>query len=159
MPRAGGQYVYLRESLGPIWGFLYGSKMLLVIKTATNTPPQAGGTIWGFLYGWTVLLVIQTATIAAVAIAFSKFTAVMVPWFSPSDWILKLGTFGPWHLWFGDLGPYNVGLNRQNLLAILSIIVVTWINTRGLRVGSIVQNIFTVLKIGSLAALALLRIP
>ncbi|MGH9747187.1 MAG: APC family permease [Candidatus Acidiferrales bacterium] len=131
MPRAGGQYVYLRESLGPIWGFLY---------------------------GWTMLLVIQTATIAAVAIAFSKFTAVMIPWFSPTDWILKLGTFGPWHLWFGDLGPYNVGLNRQNLLAILSIVVVTWINTRGLRVGSIVQNIFTVTKIGSLAALAFLGI-
>src|ERR1700732_4877275 len=69
MPRAGGQYVYLRESLGPIWGFLY---------------------------GWTMLLVIQTATIAAVAIAFSKFTAVMVPWFSPTEWIWKLGTVGPW---------------------------------------------------------------
>jgi len=129
MPRAGGQYVYLRESLGPIWGFLY---------------------------GWTMLLVIQTATIAAVAIAFAKFTAVMVPWFSPSAWIWKLGTMGPWHLWFGTLGPYNVGLNRQNLLAILSIVVVTWINTRGLRLGSIVQNIFTVAKIGSLAVLVLL---
>ncbi len=57
MPHAGGQYVYLRESLGPIWGFLY---------------------------GWTMLLVIQTATIAAVAIAFAKFTAVIVPWFSAS---------------------------------------------------------------------------
>ncbi len=131
MPRAGGQYVYLRESLGPIWGFLY---------------------------GWTMLLVIQTATIAAVAIAFARFTAVMIPWFSPTDWILKLGTFGPWHFFFGDLGPYNVGLNRQNLLAILSIVVVTWINTRGVRLGSIVQNIFTVAKIGSLAALALLGV-
>ena len=57
MPHAGGQYVYLRESLGPLWGFLY---------------------------GWTMLLVIQTATIAAVAIAFAKFTAVLVPWFSAS---------------------------------------------------------------------------
>ena len=55
MPQAGGQYVYLRESLGPLWGFLY---------------------------GWTLLLVIQTATIAAVAIAFAKFTAVLIPWFS-----------------------------------------------------------------------------
>jgi APA family basic amino acid/polyamine antiporter len=131
MPRSGGQYVYLRESLGPIWGFLY---------------------------GWTMLLVIQTATIAAVAIAFAKFTAIMIPWFSPTDWIAKIGTFGPWHFWFGDLGPYNVGLNRQNLLAILSIVVVTWINTRGVRLGSIVQNIFTVAKIGSLAVLALLGI-
>jgi basic amino acid/polyamine antiporter, APA family len=126
MPHAGGQYVYLRESLGPIWGFLY---------------------------GWTMLLVIQTGTIAAVAIAFSKFTAVMVPWFSASEWIWKIGTFGPWQLWFGSLGPYNVGLNRQNLLGIVSIVALTWINTRGLRVGSIVQNVFTVAKIGSLAAL------
>jgi len=129
MPRAGGQYVYLRESLGPIWGFLY---------------------------GWTMLLVIQTATIAAVAIAVAKFTAVMIPWFSASHWIWKLGTMGPWTFWFGTLGPYTVGLNRQNLLAILSIVLITWINTRGLRVGSIVQNIFTVTKIGTLAALALL---
>ncbi|MGB0034508.1 MAG: amino acid permease [Candidatus Acidiferrales bacterium] len=129
MPHAGGQYVYLREALGPIWGFLY---------------------------GWTLLLVIQTATIAAVAIAFAKFTAVMVPWFSASAWIWKVGTFGPWQMWFGTLGPYSVGLNRQNLLAILSIVLLTWINTRGLRLGSIVQNIFTVAKTGSLAALVLL---
>ena len=80
MPRAGGQYVYLREALGPLWGFLY---------------------------GWTMLLVIQTATIAAVAIAFAKFTGVMVPWFSATAWIWKFGTFGPWTFWFGSLGPYN----------------------------------------------------
>jgi hypothetical protein len=113
MPRAGGQYVYLRESLG---------------------------TIWGFLYGWTMLMVIQTGTIAAVAIAFSKFTAVLVPWFSASAWIWKIGTFGPWKLWFGSLGPYNVGLSNQNLLAVLSIICLTWVNTRGLHTGKIVHS-------------------
>jgi len=129
MPHAGGQYVYLRESLGPIWGFLY---------------------------GWTMLLVIQTATIAAVAIAFAKFTAVIVPWFSASAWIWKIGTFGPWQLWFGSLGPYNVGLNRQNLLAILSIVFLTWVNTQGLGFGKIVQNVFTVAKALSLAALVVL---
>ena len=129
MPHAGGQYVYLRESLGPLWGFLY---------------------------GWTMLLVIQTATIAAVAIAFAKFTAVMVPWFSATTWIGKAGTFGPWHLWFGSLGPYNVGLNRQNLLGILSIVLLTWVNTRGLRAGKIVQNVFTVAKVGALAGLGIL---
>jgi APA family basic amino acid/polyamine antiporter len=129
MPHAGGQYVYLRESLGPIWGFLY---------------------------GWTMLLVIQTATIAAVAIAFAKFTAVIVPWFSASAWIWKIGTFGPWQLWFGSLGPYNVGLNRQNLLAILSIVFLTWVNTQGLGFGKIVQNVFTVAKAFSLAALVVL---
>jgi APA family basic amino acid/polyamine antiporter len=129
MPHAGGQYVFLRESLGPLWGFLY---------------------------GWTMLLVIQTATIAAVGIAFAKFTAVLVPWFSASAWIWKIGTFGPWQLSFGSLGPYNVGLNRQNLLAILSIIFLTWTNTRGLRVGKIIQNIFTVTKTAALASLVLL---
>jgi basic amino acid/polyamine antiporter, APA family len=128
MPDAGGQYVFLRESLSPLWGFLY---------------------------GWTMLLVIQTATIAAVAIAFAKFTAVMLPWFSASAWIWKLGTVGPWNFWFGALGPYNVGLNHQNLLAILSIVFITWINTRGLSVGKLVQNVFTVAKVGSLAALVL----
>jgi APA family basic amino acid/polyamine antiporter len=131
MPHAGGQYVYLRESCGPVFGFLY---------------------------GWSMLLVIETATIAAVAIAFAKFSGVLAPWFSPTIWIWKIGTFGPWNLWFGQLGPYNVGLNRQNLLAILSIVLLTWINTRGLRMGKIVQNIFTVAKTISLAGLVLLGI-
>ena len=129
MPDAGGQYVFLRESLSPLWGFLY---------------------------GWTMLLVIQTATIAAVAIAFAKFTAVMIPWFSGSAWIGNHLVAGPWHFWFGTLGPYNVGLNRQNLLAIASIVFITWLNTRGLRIGKVVQNVFTVAKVGSLAALVLL---
>jgi basic amino acid/polyamine antiporter, APA family len=129
MPHAGGQYVFLRDSLGPLWGFLY---------------------------GWTMLLVIQTGTIAAVAIAFAKFTAVLVPFFSASDWIWKLGTVGPWQAWFGSLGPYSVGLNRQNFLAIASIVLLTWVNTRGLRLGKIVQNVFTVAKTGALAGLVLL---
>jgi APA family basic amino acid/polyamine antiporter len=129
MPHAGGQYVYLRESCGPVFGFLY---------------------------GWSMLLVIETATIAAVAIAFAKFSGVLAPWFSATIWIRKIGTFGPWNLWFGQLGPYNVGLNRQNLLAILSIVLLTWINTRGLRMGKIVQNIFTVAKTIALAGLVLL---
>jgi APA family basic amino acid/polyamine antiporter len=131
MPHAGGQYVYLRESCGPVFGFLY---------------------------GWSMLLVIETATIAAVAIAFAKFSGVIAPWFSALIWIQKIGTFGPWNLWFGQLGPYNVGLNRQNLLAILSIVLLTWINTRGLRMGKIVQNIFTVTKALSLAGLVLLGV-
>jgi basic amino acid/polyamine antiporter, APA family len=71
-------------------------------------------------------------------------------------WIWKIGTFGPWQLWFGALGPYNVGLNRQNLLAILSISFLTWVNTRGLAFGKVVQNVFTVTKAFSLAALVIL---
>jgi APA family basic amino acid/polyamine antiporter len=129
MPHAGGNYVYLREALGPLFGFLY---------------------------GWTMLLVIQTATISAVAIAFARYTAVLIPWFGASDWIVKIGTFGPWQFFFGELGPYNVGLSRQNLLAILSIVFLTWLNTRGLSLGKIVQNIFTVAKIASLSGIVLL---
>ena len=132
MPHAGGQYVFLRESFGQLWGFLY---------------------------GWTMLLVVQTATIAAVAIAFAKFTGVFAPsWFSPTAWILKFGTFGPWKFAFGTLGPYELGLNRQNLLAIISIVVLTLINLRGLRLGKIVQNAFTSVKVVTLAALVVIGV-
>src|SRR5277367_3916491 len=129
MPIAGGEYIFLRESLGPLWGFLY---------------------------GWATLLVIQTATIAAVAIAFANFSGVLCPGFSSSAWIGKLGTFGPYTTWSGALGPYNVGLNTQNLLAISAIVFLTWMNTRGLRVGAWVQNIFTTVKIVALGGLTLL---
>jgi APA family basic amino acid/polyamine antiporter len=61
MPRAGGQYVYLRESYSPLWGVLY---------------------------GWTLFLVIQTGTIAAVAVAFARFLGVLVPSISPTSWIV-----------------------------------------------------------------------
>ncbi len=129
MPHAGGQYVYLRES--------YGSLI-------------------GFLYGWTLFLVIQSGTIAAVAIACSRFTGVFLPWFSPANWILKIGTFGPYHMPFGSMGPYNVGLHTQNLLAIASICLLTWVNTRGIHEGKIVQNIFTFTKTAALLGLILI---
>ena len=129
MPAAGGQYVYLRESLGPLWGFLY---------------------------GWAMLLVVQTATIAAVAIAFAKFTGVLVPWFSSSTWLWQIGTLGPFHLWFGELGPYTVGLHTQNLFAILSIVLLTWVNLRGIHIGALVQNLFTYTKTGALVGVIVL---
>jgi APA family basic amino acid/polyamine antiporter len=129
MPKVGGEYAFLRESFGPMWGFLY---------------------------GWAMLLVIQTATIAAVAIAFANFTGVLLPWFSSSSWILHFGILGPYKVWFGTLGPFNVGLNTQNLLAIVSLIFLTWINTRSLRASVIVQNIFTLVKITALGGLILL---
>jgi len=131
MPAAGGQYVYLREAFGPLWGFLY---------------------------GWTMLLIIQTATIAAVAIAFAKFTGVLIPWFSSATWLWQIGTFGPYRLWFGELGPYTVGLNTQNLLAILSIIVLTWVNLRGIRTGALVQNVLTLTKTGALLGVIVLGV-
>ena len=61
LPRAGGQYVYLREAYGPLWGFLY---------------------------GWTLFLVIQTGTIAAVAVAFARFLGVVIPFVSPTQWVI-----------------------------------------------------------------------
>jgi basic amino acid/polyamine antiporter, APA family len=129
MPFAGGEYIFLRDSLGPLWGFMF---------------------------GWATLLVIQTASIAAVAIAFANFSGVLFSGLSASAWIWKLGTFGPYKMWFGALGPYNVGLNTQNLLAISSIVFLTWLNTRGLRVGARVQNIFTIAKFTVLGGLILL---
>ncbi|HEY4354305.1 MAG TPA: amino acid permease [Acidobacteriaceae bacterium] len=107
MPKAGGQYVYLRESLGPIWGFLY---------------------------GWTLFLVIQTGTIAAVGVAFGKFLGVFFPSVSQTHWL--------WHV-----GSGNVGLSTANLAAIAIITLLTFANTRGVKLGAAVQNVFTSAKV------------
>jgi APA family basic amino acid/polyamine antiporter len=128
MPKAGGQYVYLREALGPLWGFLY---------------------------GWTLLLVIQTGTIAAVAVSFGKFLGVFFPAISASHWILHLGHVPVLHIGAISIGNLDVGINRQNLCAIAVIAVVTGINVLGVRLGSIVQNIFTSAKIVALATIIL----
>src|SRR5207245_10127932 len=96
-----------------------------------------------------MLLVIQTATIAAVAIAFAKFTGVLIPWFSSAAWLWQIGTCGPYRLWCGELGPYTVGLNTQNPLAILPISVLTWVNLRRIRTGAQVQNALTRTKTGA----------
>ncbi len=122
MPRAGGQYVYLREAWSPLWGFLY---------------------------GWTLFLVIQTGTIAAVAVAFARFLGVLVPVVSPASWILP-----PVRLSEG----YALSLSTQQLVAILLIVLLTWTNTRGVRLGKLVQNVFTSAKTLSLLALIALGI-
>lgn len=109
MPKAGGQYVYLREAFGPMYGFLY---------------------------GWTFFLVIQTGTIAAVGVAFAKFLGVFVPEVSAANKIL----------------PF---LSTQQLVAIALIVFLTWVNTRGIRTGALVQNIFTVAKTAALLGLIL----
>jgi APA family basic amino acid/polyamine antiporter len=120
MPRAGGQYVYLREAYNPLWGFLY---------------------------GWTLFLVIQTGTIAAVAVAFARYLGVLVPDISPTAWIIP-----PINL----SNKYAVSLSSQQLVAILLIILLTFLNTRGLRLGKWIQNIFTSAKTLSLVALILI---
>ena len=114
MPKAGGQYVYLRE---------------------------AYGSLVGFLFGWTTFLVIETGLIAAVAIAFAKFTAVLFPIFSEQNVLFKMGDYT---------------LTATQILALGVIILLTYINIQGVKLGKWVQNIFTVTKIGALFGLIFL---
>src|SRR6476619_5132285 len=106
MPRAGGQYVYLREALGPLWGFLY---------------------------GWTLFLVIQTGTIAAVSVAFGKFLGTFFPSVSSSNWIVHFMKIPPIHIGPMVLGNVDTGLNTQNLVAILAVVTLSVINIFGLK--------------------------
>jgi APA family basic amino acid/polyamine antiporter len=122
MPRAGGQYVYLREAYSPLWGFLY---------------------------GWTLFLVIQTGTIAAVAVGFARFLGVLVPAISPTSWIVP-----PIDLSHN----YAVSLSVQQLVGILLIAFITFLNTRGIHLGKLIQNTFTSAKTLSLLALIVLGI-
>jgi len=116
MPHAGGQYVYLREAFGPLAGFLF---------------------------GWTMFAVIQTGTIAAVAVAFAKYTGIFFPGISDQSYLVG----------FGTPGHGGIGVTTQQALAIAVIVILTLINTRGIRTGAMVQNVFTFAKAGSLLAL------
>jgi basic amino acid/polyamine antiporter, APA family len=110
-PRAGGQYVYLKEAYNPLVAFLY---------------------------GWCFFAVIQTPTIAAVGVAFAKFTAYLVPAFSEDLVAMDLG--------FIKVSP-------AQLLSIVVIVLLTWINTRGIESGKFVQSTFTITKLVSLFGL------
>ena len=131
MPRAGGQYVYLRESLGPLWGFLY---------------------------GWTLFLVIQTGTIAAVGVAFGKFLGIFWPAISSSHWIVHLWKVPKFAVGPVMLGGMDVGLNTQNFVAILVVVVLSIINIFGVKTGAFIQNIFTTAKVSALLGLVLFGI-
>ncbi len=122
MPKAGGQYVYLRESYSPLWGFLY---------------------------GWTLFLVIQTGTIAAVGVAFARFLGVLLPAISPTAWIVP-----PINLTSG----YAVSLSVQQAVAVALIIFLTILNMQGLKLGKLIQNLFTSAKTLSLIILIVLGI-
>jgi len=112
-PKAGGQYVYLREAYNPLTGFLY---------------------------GWSFFAVIQTGTIAAVAVAFSKFAGHFFPVFELSDEniILNLGF---------------IKIQYAHLLSIFIIVLLTYINTRGVKEGKIIQTTFTLAKLAALFGL------
>lgn len=114
-PQAGGQYVYLRESFGRMSGFLY---------------------------GWTLFTVIQTGTIAAVAMAFAKYTSVFLPSVSEKNVLI-------------DLGLWGHTINGAQVFAIISILLLTAINARGVNLGKLIQNTFTTTKIVSVVAIAL----
>jgi basic amino acid/polyamine antiporter, APA family len=114
MPTAGGQFIYLK---------------------------RAFGRLTGFVYGWTVFTVIQTGVIAAVAVAFAKFTGVFVPFFNENNIVLTIGNFG---------------ISTTQLLGIGSIVFLTWLNTLGINNGKIIQRIFTSAKL--LALLGLIMI-
>jgi APA family basic amino acid/polyamine antiporter len=116
MPRAGGQYVYLREAYSPLWGFLY---------------------------GWTLFLVIQTGTAAAVSIGFSRYIGVLWPRIAENNYFIP-----PIHI----LPTYAVSLSTAQIVALSIIAFLTWANTRGLKYGKGVQNVFTTMKLGSLFA-------
>ena len=107
MPRAGGPYVYLREAFSPLLAFLY---------------------------GWTLFLVNQTGSIAALAIAFARFSGVLAPGIAEDRYVIA-----PIHL----SDHYALSLSTAQLLALLVIGFLTWTNTRGLEYGKGVQNVFT----------------
>lgn len=113
IPDEGGQYMYLKK--------IYND------KTA-------------FLFGWTLFLVIQGGTIAAISVAFSKFTGLLIPAISSQ---IMLFQFGPIHF------------STQQLFAVLTILTLTYINSRGIEYGIITQNLFTVTKLLSIAAIIL----
>jgi APA family basic amino acid/polyamine antiporter len=129
MPKAGGQYVYLRESLGPMWGFLY---------------------------GWTLFLVIQTGTIAAVCVGFGKFLGVFFPSISSTHWLWHIAHVPPVQVGPMVLGNMEIGVSTANLVGIFVVFLLAFLNFFGVRLGALIQNVFTTAKGLALAALVLL---
>jgi APA family basic amino acid/polyamine antiporter len=122
MPHAGGMYIYLREAYSPLWGFLY---------------------------GWKLFSVIETGTIAAVAVAFARFSGVLWPIVSEERYLISP---------FRISTHYALSLSTAQLLAIGVILLLTFSNTLGLRYGKLIQNVFTVTKTGALGGLIVLGI-
>jgi APA family basic amino acid/polyamine antiporter len=104
---------------------------------------EAYGPALGFLFGWTLFLVVQTGTIAAVAIAFARFLGVFAPTVAGDHYLIAPIVLLP---------GYAISLSTEQLVAILLIALLTFSNTRGLRVGKIVQNSFTFTKTAALIA-------
>jgi APA family basic amino acid/polyamine antiporter len=116
MPRAGGQYIFLREAYCPLAGFLF---------------------------GWAMFLVVQTGTIAAVAVGFARFLAVLAPGVSAEPFVVSPVV----------LGRYAISLSAQQVVAVALIAALTATNTRGLKTGTLIQNTFTFTKTAALVGL------
>ena len=129
MPKAGGQYVYLREALGPLWGFLY---------------------------GWTLFLVIQTGTIAAVAWRSASFWACSFPPISTTHWLWHIAHVPALPVGPMVLGNMEIGLNTANLTGMIIICLLAVVNLFGVKLGALIQNVFTSAKAISLAGLVVL---
>ncbi len=124
-----------------ITGFMTIIAALSYGELATMMPKAGGPYVYlreaysplvGFLYGWTLFLVIQTGTIAAVAMAFGKFMGVIIPWISETNILMRLGP---------------VKISSVHVIAIGSLALLTWINSRGIKTGKHVQNTFTFTKV------------
>src|SRR6195952_1460594 len=122
-PKAGGQYVYLKEAY---------NKLI------------------GFLYGWSLFAVIQTGTIAAVGVAFSKFAAYLVPVLSEDNKLFKIQTGID-----ACNAPVFYSISAAQVVSILLIILLTYTNTKGVKGGKWIQNIFTSTKLLALFGLIL----
>ena len=116
MPQAGGQFVYIKKAFGDLVAFVY---------------------------GWTVFLVIQTGVIAAVAVAFAKFTGVFISFFEEGNVLVQI---------------IGLKITSAQLLAIFIIALLTFINTRGIENGKAIQRIFTSAKLIALFALIIVGI-
>jgi basic amino acid/polyamine antiporter, APA family len=116
MPEAGGQFIYLKRAFGKLTAFVY---------------------------GWTVFLVIQTGVIAAVAVAFAKFTGVFVDFFDEKNILMEIGSFK---------------IKNAQVLAIASIVFLSWLNSRGIQNGKIIQRVFTSAKLTALFGLIILGV-
>jgi len=128
-PRAGGQYVFLREAYGPSIGFLF---------------------------GWGLFLIIQSGTVAAVAVAFANFSGVLTNSISADNYLIApLTILKPYHLGSASFNGYALSLSTQQLLAVAMILFLTAINTRGLQAGKLIQNSFTFTKTAALVGLIL----
>ena len=128
-PTAGGQFVYLKESYGRLVAFLY---------------------------GWTTFAIIETGALAAVTMAFGKFLGTFFPAVSETRYLAGPLDLHAFQVLPGiTVGPYHLGLTPARLAAITVIALLTTVNTFGSRLGVWIQNVFTIAKLGSLAALIL----